>query len=134
MMVTCYLALGANLGNRRKNLKLAVKKINDLKDTKVIKVSRIIETEPLGGPKGQPKYLNAAVKIKTVLSPLLLLKKMQQIERDMGRVRCKRNAARTIDIDILFYADKIIRTKKLTVPHPGMFERDFVLSPLSQII
>ena len=133
-MVTCYLGIGSNLGNRRKNIKLAIQKISALKDTEVIKSSRMIETEPVGGPVGQGKFLNAALKIRTSLSPLILLKKLKSIEKQLGREKTVRNGPRTIDLDILFYGDRIINSKNLTIPHPRVFEREFVIKPLLEII
>lgn len=133
-MVVCYIGIGSNLGNRLKNIKLALQKINQLRKTRVIKVSKIIETEPVGGLSGQGKFLNAAIKIHTCLSPLVLLKKLKEIEKALGRTKQVHFAPRTIDLDILFYADKIINRKNLKVPHPKIFEREFVLSPLSDII
>ncbi len=133
-MVTCYLGIGSNLGDRRKNISSAIKKIKALKDTKVIKVSRLIETEAVGGPAGQPKFLNGALKIKTNLPPLTLLKGIKKIEKELGRAKTVRYGPRVIDLDILLYADKIIKTKTLTIPHPKMFIRDFVIRPLSEII
>ena len=133
-MVTCYLGIGSNLGNRRKNIKLAIQKISALKDTEVIKSSRMIETEPVGGPVGQGKFLNAALKIRTSLSPLILLKKLKSIEKQLGREKTVRNGPRAIDLDILFYGDRIINSKNLTIPHPRVFEREFVIKPLLEII
>ncbi|MCK9604040.1 MAG: 2-amino-4-hydroxy-6-hydroxymethyldihydropteridine diphosphokinase [Candidatus Omnitrophica bacterium] len=133
-MVTCYLGIGSNLGNRKSQIKSAIAKINSLKETKVLKVSRIIETRPVGGPAGQPEFLNCALKVRTNLSPLTLLKKLKIIEKDLGRKKTVRFGARVIDLDILFYADKIIKRKELVVPHPRMYKRDFVLEPLSGII
>ncbi|MFA5411336.1 MAG: 2-amino-4-hydroxy-6-hydroxymethyldihydropteridine diphosphokinase [Candidatus Omnitrophota bacterium] len=133
-MVTCYLGIGSNLGERRKNIRLAVKKINSLSGTEIIKLSKIIETEPQGGPRGQEKYLNAALKIKTSLPAVSLLKKLKNIEKDLGRVKTVRYGPRVIDLDILFYGDKIINRNDLKVPHPKIFERDFVLGPLSEVI
>jgi 2-amino-4-hydroxy-6-hydroxymethyldihydropteridine diphosphokinase len=133
-MVECYLGIGSNLGDRQKNIKLAIKKINSLKDTKVIKISRIIETKPVGGPRKQGKFLNAALKIKTNLTPSVLLKKLKNIECELGRTKTVRYGPRPIDLDILFYGDKIINTKKLNVPHPKIFEREFVIKPLLEII
>lgn len=134
-MVICYLGIGSNLGDRRKNIKLALQKINRLKGTRVIKVSKFIETNPVGGSPGQGKFLNAALKIKTNLTPLNLLKKLKIIEKELGRPQGHmRYSPRTIDLDILFYGDKIINRKDLKVPHPKMFEREFVIKPLSKII
>ena len=133
-MYTCYIGVGANLGNRRKNIKLAIKKITALKKTKVIKVSKLIKSDPVGGPPGQGKYLNGAVKIKTELLPGTLLKELKKIEHELGRVKTVRNGPRVIDLDILLYADKMINTKKLVIPHPRMFFRDFVIKPLLEVL
>jgi len=133
-MATCYLGIGSNLGKRRKNIKLAIQKISALKDTEVIKSSRMIETEPVGGPVGQGKFLNAALKIRTNLSASALLKKLKSIEKQLARKKTVRNGPRTIDLDILFYGDRIINSKNLTIPHPRVFEREFVIKPLLEII
>lgn len=133
-MVTCYLGVGSNLGNRRKNIKLAIKKINSLKSTKVIKTSRMIETKPAGGPAGQRNYLNGVIKIRTLITPSPFLKELKKIEKDLGRKKTVRYGPRTIDLDILYYADKIINSKILRVPHPKIFEREFVLKPLLEVI
>jgi 2-amino-4-hydroxy-6-hydroxymethyldihydropteridine diphosphokinase len=133
-MVTCYLGIGSNLGDRQKNIRLAVKKINALKGARVIKLSKIIETEPVGGPRGQNKFLNAALKISTNLSPLLLLKNLKRIEKKLGRVKTVRYGPRIIDLDILFYGNRIVNRKDLKIPHPRLFEREFVIKPLLEII
>jgi len=133
-MTICFLGIGSNLGNRQKYIKLSLKKINALKETKIIKLSRIIETDPVGGPRNQPKYLNAALKIKTNIPAIALLKNLKKIEKDLGRKETVRNGPRVIDLDILFYGDKIINRKDLKVPHPKVFERKFVLKPLAEII
>jgi 2-amino-4-hydroxy-6-hydroxymethyldihydropteridine diphosphokinase len=133
-MVNCYLGIGSNLGNRQKNMRSAIKKIEGLKGAKIIKVSRLIETAPQGGSPGQGRFLNAALKIRTNLSSRLLLKKLKQIEKELARLKTARFGPRTIDLDILFYGDKIINTKSLKVPHPRTFEREFVIKPLLEII
>ena len=133
-MAICYLGVGSNLGNRRENIKQAIGKINLLLGTSVLKQSRFVRTEPVGGPPRQPKFLNAALKIKTNLSPLRLLRELKIIEKELGRVESTRNAARPIDLDILLYEDRIIKGKALIVPHPRMFERDFVIKPLSEVV
>ncbi|MBL7151143.1 MAG: 2-amino-4-hydroxy-6-hydroxymethyldihydropteridine diphosphokinase [Candidatus Omnitrophica bacterium] len=133
-MIVCYIGTGSNLGNRLENLRVAVKKVNSLKNTKVLKSSRIIQTKPLGGPRRQPEFLNAVLKIRTKLSALLLLKSLKAIEKELGRKKSVRFGPRVIDLDILLYGDKIIETKDLVVPHPRIFERDFVLRPLLEII
>ena len=133
-MVICYLGVGSNLGNRRKNIKLAAKLIGALKDTKIIKASNLFESSPCGGPAGQPKYLNAALRISTILSPLSLLKKLKKIENDLGRVPTVRFGPRVMDLDILLYGDRLIRNKSLIIPHPRMFNRDFVIKPLTEVL
>jgi dihydroneopterin aldolase/2-amino-4-hydroxy-6-hydroxymethyldihydropteridine diphosphokinase len=134
MAVISYLALGSNLGDREENIKNAIQKINLLQKTKVLKQSKFIYTNPLGGPANQSKFLNAALKIRTALSPTTLLKSLKIIEKDLGREKNVRNGPRKIDLDILLYADRIIRKKDLIIPHPRMFDRDFVLKPLSEVI
>lgn len=133
-MVTCYLGIGSNLGDREKNIRLALQKVNGLKGTKIIKVSKITETKPVGGPRHQGKFLNAALKIKTNFSPLMLLKKLKKIEKQLGRTRTLRYGPRTIDLDILFFGDKIINRKNLKIPHPRVFKREFAIRPLEQIL
>jgi 2-amino-4-hydroxy-6-hydroxymethyldihydropteridine diphosphokinase len=133
-MLTCYLGVGSNLGDRLKNIKLSIQKIDALKETKVIKVSRIIETKPLGGPRHQPKFLNACLRIQTSLSPKILLKKLKIIENEIGRRKTVRFGPRIIDLDILLYGDKSVRTKLLRIPHPRLFERSFVVEPLTEVL
>jgi 2-amino-4-hydroxy-6-hydroxymethyldihydropteridine diphosphokinase len=133
-MVTCYLGIGSNLGDRRKNIKLALAKIKALPETRIIKVSNAIETDPIGGPAAQGKFLNAALKIKTKIPALKLLKLLKQIERTLGRTRTVRYGPRTIDLDILFYGDKIINRRELTVPHPRIFQREFMIRLLLEVI
>jgi len=133
-MAVCYLGIGTNLGNRKENIKLAVKKVHALKDTRVLKESKVTESLPVGGPAGQRRYLNAALKIDTQLPALALLRQLKEIESQMGRKKTMRFGPRIIDLDILLYADKVIKSKKLTIPHLRMFERDFVVKPLKEIL
>ena len=133
-MVICYLGVGSNLGDRIKNIKQAIRKINLLENTRVLKQSSLIQTDPVGCPLGQPRFLNASLKISTSLSPTALLKELKTIEKQLDRIKTVRNGMRTIDLDILLYADRIIRNKNLTVPHPRLFARDFVMKPLAEII
>jgi len=133
-MVTCYLGVGTNLGNRRKNIGLAFKKINALKNTRIIKVSGFFDFPPAGGPAGQPNYLNAAIKIQTNFSPLNLLRKLKKIEKDLGRAKTARFGPRVIDLDILLYGDRSIKSKALTIPHARLFCRDFVIEPLKEVL
>jgi len=133
-MVICYLGVGSNLGNRRKNIKLAVKLIRALKGTKIIKASKSFESLPCGGPAGQPDFLNAALKIQTNFSPRSLLKKLKKIENELGRIPTVRFGPRVMDLDILLYGDRSIRNKSLIIPHPRMFDRDFVIKPLLEVL
>ena len=132
-MVVCYLAVGSNLGNRRKNIKKALDYLAKTKGIKIEKASRIYETKAIGGV-AQGKFLNAAIKIKTSLTPQLLLKTVKNIEKDLGRKKTVRWGPREIDLDILLYGNKFIKIKNLVIPHPRMFEREFVLRPLREII
>ncbi|MDD5432919.1 MAG: 2-amino-4-hydroxy-6-hydroxymethyldihydropteridine diphosphokinase [Candidatus Omnitrophica bacterium] len=133
-MAICYLGVGTNLGNKRKNINLSIKKINALKETKVLKVSKLIETKPVGGPVSQGKFLNAAIKIKTKFPPAILLQKLKIIEIELGRKKTVRWGPRVIDLDILLYDDLVLNSKELCIPHPRMLEREFVLKPLLEII
>jgi 2-amino-4-hydroxy-6-hydroxymethyldihydropteridine diphosphokinase len=132
-MSIVYLALGSNLGDRQANLKKAVDALNAA-GIRVKKVSTIIETEPVNAPP--PKYLNAVLKTETVLSPEGLHDVTRSIEHIMGRVRDEYapiNAPRIIDIDILLYDDIKLVSRTLLIPHPRMFEREFVMKPLKEI-
>jgi len=133
-MTICYLGIGSNLGNRKRNINLAIKKINQLQNTWVLKRSSIIKSLPVGGPAGQRSFLNAALKIDTKLSVLTLFNKLKEIESKMGRKKTVRFGPRVIDLDILLYADKILNSRRLTVPHPRMFLRDFVTKPLAEVL
>lgn len=127
-----HIALGSNMGDREKNLKEALKYIAELPETKIIKSSAIYETEPVGEPKQRPFY-NAVVKMETSLDPERLLQKLQEVEKAFGRVHKQKWGPRTLDLDILLYDQQIIATDKLTIPHPLMAERAFVLEPLAEI-
>ena len=127
---TIYLGLGSNLGDRARNLNMAVKRLSV--GITIKKFSSIYETEPVGY-KEQPLFLNAVVSAETELDPFDLLRFIKGIESDMGRKPGLRNAPRPIDIDILFYEDTLIRSGELTIPHPSIAERAFVLVPLAEI-
>jgi len=130
-MTKCYLGIGSNLGNRRENIRRAVEFLKEAR-IKVKKISTIIETEPVGGPP-QGKFLNAVLEINTNLKPRALLDTLKSIEEKLGRKRTVRFGPRTMDLDILLYDGKNIKTKDLIVPHPRMHQRDFVLRPLKEI-
>lgn len=129
-MAVVYLGLGSNLGDRLKNIQDALKLLSDV--VTVERISTIRETEPVGGPP-QDKYLNAVVKITTSLLAHQLLKLTQTIEQKLGRIRTVANAPRTIDIDILTYDNERIDDAQLTIPHPRMLARKFVMEPLSEL-
>ena len=130
-MPTVYLALGSNLGDRLQYIQKALEELKAA-GLKVVKLSTIIETEPVGGvPQG--KYLNAVLKASTDHSPEMLHLVTQSIERKLGRVKNTINGPRIIDIDILLYDDIKLVTSQLLIPHPRMFERSFVMQPLLEI-
>ena len=128
--VKVYLALGSNLGDRMSNLASAIKRLSQKMTVK--KVSSVYETDPVYY-KEQPLYLNAVLSAVTKLNPFELLSFVKSIESDLGRQPSFRNAPRIIDIDILFYGDQVIETPELTIPHPRIAERAFVLVPLAEI-
>lgn len=134
-MHTVYLSLGTNLGDKEANINRAIEKINDSVGT-VLRTSSFIKTEPWGFDSSNT-FLNAALCVETNLSPGQLLNATQLIEREMGRTHKSVNRVyhdRLIDIDILLYDDISISTPALTIPHPLMQERDFVMIPLREII
>ena len=130
-LAIAYLCLGSNLGERQENLRQALTLLSQ--KVNLEEVSSVYETEPVGY-KEQPLFLNLACRIATNLSPEELLRLAKEIENIMGRVPVgQRNAPRPIDIDILFYDDKIMETQDLTIPHPRLEGRAFVLIPLAEI-
>lgn len=130
-MSIVYIGIGSNLGERRENCINAIKLLQDGGVT-VIKRSSMIETEPWG-VKDQPHFINMAIEAETSLSPQELLRCMKDIELSMGRVESVHWGPRVIDLDILFYDDRIIDSADLKIPHPHLHERDFVLMPLMEI-
>lgn len=131
-MVQAYLGLGSNIGDRKQQLLKAIDFIGNIKGIKVTKQSSIYETAPIGYTD-QPNFLNLCLEIETELSPQQLLKHCLDIEQQLHRVREIRWGPRTLDIDILLYSDNIIETDNLSIPHPRMQERAFVLIPLNDI-
>jgi len=127
-----YLALGSNLGDRLANLQLAVDALARVPEIQVVAASRVYETAPVGGPPQDP-YLNAVVAIETNLDPYELLHRAQQIEALAHRERSERWGPRTLDVDILLLGDVRIASDELTIPHPRMLERGFVLAPLRDV-
>ncbi|SHK07151.1 2-amino-4-hydroxy-6-hydroxymethyldihydropteridine diphosphokinase [Tepidibacter formicigenes] len=131
-MSNVYLSLGTNMGDREKYLKDAIDLINNFEDTKIVKISKVYETKPWGYTN-QKNFLNLCLKINTNLSPHNLLKKCQEAERFLKRERIIRWGPRTIDVDILIYDDIICNDENLTLPHPRIQERAFVLVPLMDL-
>ena len=126
-------ALGGNLGDRSRILVRAVEDLRANAGVRVLAVSRWIETEPCGGPPGQPLYLNGALHLETRHAPRALLGLLLEIERAHGRERGVANGPRTLDLDLLLYEDVTVDEPGLQVPHPGLEERLFVLEPLCDI-
>ena len=129
---TTYIGLGANLGDRAQSITQACGKLDALPTIQVVKVSSLYETDPVG-VTAQPKFLNAVAELRTILSAPALLAQLLQLEQQMGRVRTVRWGPRTIDMDILLYNNEAINCPGLTVPHPRLAERAFVLVPLAEI-
>jgi len=125
-----YLGLGSNLGDRQTNIEKALKLLNDTLQIEL--VSSIYETEPVGYVE-QPMFLNVVCRGQTEIGPLQLLSLVKGIEASLGRVSSFPNAPRTIDVDIIFYGDMIMQTPELTIPHPRLEERAFVLIPILDI-
>lgn len=134
-MPTTYLSLGSNLGDRKQLLHTAINEIAE-RVGQVEAISSCIETEPVGFDSVH-LFLNMAVRVRTELNPYELLKVLKQLERDLGRTRKSHDGVhydRTIDIDILLYDNLEINSEELQIPHPRMWERDFVMRPLKEIL
>lgn len=131
-MKEAYISVGSNLGDRLEYINRALKMLNEQEDIKVTRISSFYETEPVGYEE-QGKFINAAFALETKLQPGELLGLLQSIESALNRVRTRRWGPRTIDLDILFYDDLILNDPDLTLPHPRLTERAFVLIPLAEI-
>ncbi|MFC1510506.1 2-amino-4-hydroxy-6-hydroxymethyldihydropteridine diphosphokinase [Candidatus Omnitrophota bacterium] len=130
-MSVAYIGVGSNLGNREEHINKALDLL-DQEPLQILKRSKLIETNPVGGPP-QGKFLNGVIKIKTKLSPKDLLTLCHSIEEKCGRIRTIKHGPRPIDLDILLYDSIICNSKQLTIPHPRMLDRDFVMIPLCEI-
>lgn len=134
-MPTTYLSLGSNLGDRKQLLHTAINEIAE-RVGRVEAISSCIETEPVGFDSVH-LFLNMAVRVTTELNPYELLKVLKQLEQDLGRTRKSHDGVhydRTIDIDILLYDNLEVNSEELQIPHPRMWERDFVIRPLKEIL
>ncbi|HEY5649285.1 MAG TPA: 2-amino-4-hydroxy-6-hydroxymethyldihydropteridine diphosphokinase [Nitrospiria bacterium] len=130
--VDCYIGVGSNMGNRRGFCEEAVRKLGEFPGSDVETVSSVYETAPMER-SDQDWFINCVVKLRTTLSPQELLKACQGVEQFLGRKRTLRFGPRTIDLDVLFYGDRVIHEASLTIPHPRLHERRFVLEPLAEI-
>ena len=128
----CYISLGANLGERQQTIGQALRRLAAVPGITVERVSSFYETEPWGRTD-QPAFINAAAQLRVTLAPEELLMVCQRIEQELGRVRHEHWGPRTIDIDLLHIPGFACRTERLTLPHPYMLERAFVLEPLAEI-
>ena len=126
-----FVALGTNLGDRERNLAQGVRGLEE-RGLVITRASSVYETEPVGGPEQGP-YLNAVVEAQTSLRPEAVLASCLAVESGLGRVRGVANAPRTLDLDLLLYGDEVVRTEMLTLPHPRLHERRFVLVPLEEL-
>ena len=131
-MSNIFIALGSNLGNPKEMVKNGILSIKNIGGVKILSESSLYETPPVG-ILNQPNFINAVVKIDSNLSPYELLNKLLKIENTAGRIRVDKNGPRTWDLDILLFDNLILNETKLTIPHPRMHERLFVLMPLKDI-
>ena len=131
--IVAYVALGSNLGERERTIRRALELLGAGEHVRVTRSSSLLENPAVGGPPDSPPFLNAVAETQTDLAPESLLDRLLDIERQLGRVRRQKWEPRLIDLDLLLYGNQIIRTPRLTVPHPLMHERAFVLQPLAEI-
>ena len=130
--ITAYIGIGSNLGTPEKNCTKAIEKISSTKDIKIISKSSFYQTEPIGGVQ-QGWFVNSAIEIKTDLSPENLLSVLLNLELAMGRIRKEKWGPRLIDLDLLLYGNLVLENKGLTLPHPEIQNRKFVLIPMCEI-
>lgn len=133
MTHVAFIAAGSNLGDRAAAIASAWARLGQVAGVRALRASTLHETDPVGGPSGQGRYLNAAARVETDLEPHDLLANLLRIEQELGRERRERWGPRTIDLDLLLYDDRVIDSPELTVPHPRMHERRFVLAPLAEV-
>jgi 2-amino-4-hydroxy-6-hydroxymethyldihydropteridine diphosphokinase len=131
--ITAYIALGANLGDREKTMRRAIEMLNEADEVRVTRISSFIENPAVGGPADSPAFLNAVAQIETTLAPESLLDRLLEIEKQLGRVRREKWEPRAIDLDVILYGLEVIDSDRLSIPHPLMHERGFVLKPLVEI-
>ncbi|MDX1348372.1 MAG: 2-amino-4-hydroxy-6-hydroxymethyldihydropteridine diphosphokinase [Thiomicrorhabdus chilensis] len=132
MLHPVYIGLGSNLQDPASQIEQAFQAIDQLPQTRLLKHSRLYSSKPLG-PQDQPDFVNAVCLVETELEAQALLTALQEIERNQGRIKKRHWGERNIDLDILLYADQKLKTQTLTIPHPEIAQRDFVLLPLAEI-
>lgn len=128
-----HVGLGSNVGDRLAHLQRALESLARLNGVELVAASRVYESEPAGGPPGQERYFNAVVRLRTALNAVGLLRRLHEIEDELGRLRTVRWGPRTIDLDLLLFGDAVIQTDDVRVPHPHLPERPFVLAPLADL-
>lgn len=131
-MIPVFVGLGSNAEPRERHLEAAFRALPALPGTRLLCLSSVYETDPVGDPR-QPSFLNAVARVGTVLSPEATLKELRRIESDEGRGATGRGGMRTIDLDLLYHGDAVIRRPGLSVPHPWIADRLFVLIPMVEI-
>jgi 2-amino-4-hydroxy-6-hydroxymethyldihydropteridine diphosphokinase len=134
--IAAYLGLGSNVGDRRRNLRAALSALDRDRAIRVDRdagIASLYGTSPVGGPAGQSPYLNTVVRVRTDLAPGELLARLLSVEEDLGRERGERWGPRVIDIDLLLYRDVVRASPELSLPHPHLHRRRFVLEPLAEI-
>jgi 2-amino-4-hydroxy-6-hydroxymethyldihydropteridine diphosphokinase len=132
-LTDAYIALGSNLGDRAATLDAALSRLQEPPEITLISWSRFYETAPVGGPPGQGPFLNAAARLETTLDPHQLMGVLRSVEREFHRVRGERWGERTLDLDLLMHGSTFLDTEELSLPHPRMALRPFVLRPLAEI-
>jgi len=130
-----YVGVGSNLGERSDHCRGAIKSLSEIPGVSVTKISSLIETDPLGTPPDSPRFINGVVELHTNILPAELLQNLFDIEKKFGRnrIESKKNESRTVDLDLLLFNQQVIETEFVTIPHPRMHLRRFVLEPLAEI-
>jgi 2-amino-4-hydroxy-6-hydroxymethyldihydropteridine diphosphokinase len=131
--IVAYIAFGANIGDREKTIRRALDLLRETDGVRVTRVSEFIENAAVGGPADSPAFFNGVVQVETTLLPEALLNRLLDIEKQLGRIRREKWEPRSIDLDVILYGGEVVNTDRLTVPHPLMQERRFVLEPLVEI-
>ena len=134
MKRTAAVAVGSNLGDRASTITRGIDRLAETSGVRLLETSTLHETAPVGGPE-QGSFLNGAILLETTLAPVVLLRRLHEIEREFGRIRgdTAPNGPRTLDLDLLLLGDQVLQTEAIELPHPRLHERAFVLDPLVEI-